>query len=93
MNKNVIKTFVFLAALGGLLVLAGGALGGRGGLAIGLGIALLLNVGSYFFRASVCMHSSAPARSAAASRALSVSHRPTSSASKSAGVETVIAVG
>jgi heat shock protein HtpX len=48
-NKNVIKTFVFLAALGGLLVLAGGAFGGKGGLAIGLGIALILNVGSYFW--------------------------------------------
>lgn len=49
MNKNVIKTFVFLAALSGLLLFAGQALGGRGGLAIGLGIALLMNVGSYFW--------------------------------------------
>ncbi|MGH2726622.1 MAG: M48 family metalloprotease [Actinomycetota bacterium] len=49
MSKNVIKTFVFLAALSGLLVVAGGALGGRGGLAIGLGIALVMNFGSYFW--------------------------------------------
>ena len=49
MNKNVIKTFVFLAALGGLLVIGGQALGGTGGMAIGLAIALVMNMGSYFW--------------------------------------------
>lgn len=48
MSKNVIKTFVFLAALSGLLVVAGGAFG-KGGLAIGLGIAVIMNFGSYFW--------------------------------------------
>jgi heat shock protein HtpX len=49
LNKNVIKTFVFLAALGGLLVLGGQALGGTGGMVIGLGIALVMNFASYFW--------------------------------------------
>ena len=49
MNKNVIKTFVFLAALSGLLLVGGRALGGNGGMAIGLGLAFLMNFGAYFW--------------------------------------------
>jgi heat shock protein HtpX len=49
LNKNVIKTFVFLAALGGLLVVGGQALGGRGGMMIGLTIAVVMNFASYFW--------------------------------------------
>ena len=48
MSKNVIKTFVFLAALSGLLILGGAALG-RGWIYLGLGLALVMNVGSYFW--------------------------------------------
>jgi heat shock protein HtpX len=43
------KTVVLLAALGGLLLLAGQLLGGQSGLYIALGIALVMNVGTYWF--------------------------------------------
>lgn len=49
MNKNTFKTGVLLAALGGALVLAGGAYGGGGGAAIGLTIGLVMVGGSYWF--------------------------------------------
>lgn len=49
MNKNIFKTFVLLAALGGLLVLAGDFLWGTSGAVIGLGIGLLFVAGSYWF--------------------------------------------
>ncbi|MGH2820751.1 MAG: zinc metalloprotease HtpX [Actinomycetota bacterium] len=48
MNSNTMKTFVLLAALGGLLVLIGGFLG-EAGPWIGLGLGLLLVGGSYWF--------------------------------------------
>ncbi len=43
------KTFVLLALLSGLILLAGQAIGNRGGLMIALGLALAMNVGSYWF--------------------------------------------
>ncbi|RMH68263.1 MAG: protease HtpX [Actinomyces sp.] len=46
---NTAKTFVLLAALGGLIIVAGGALGGSGGLTIGFVLALVMVGGSYFF--------------------------------------------
>lgn len=46
---NTAKTFVLLAALGGLIIVAGGALGGSGGLTIGFVLALAMVGGSYFF--------------------------------------------
>ncbi|MBI2202602.1 MAG: zinc metalloprotease HtpX [Candidatus Rokubacteria bacterium] len=46
---NVFKTGLLLAALTAMLVLLGGALGGRGGMMIGLVMALVMNVGSYWF--------------------------------------------
>lgn len=48
MSKNTIKTYVLLAALGGLLVLLGGAFGGRGGATIGLIIAFAFVGYSYW---------------------------------------------
>src|SRR5947199_4250724 len=47
--KNNLKTGVLLAAIGGLLIVVGGALGGTSGAAIGLGIGLVFCGGSYWF--------------------------------------------
>lgn len=49
MGKNIVKTFVLMAALGGLLVLLGDALGGRGGMTIALVFAAVMNLGTYWF--------------------------------------------
>ena len=43
------KTAILLAALSGLVILAGGAIGGQQGLVIAFGLALVMNVGSYWF--------------------------------------------
>ena len=47
--KNTFKTFVLLAALGGLCVLVGGKIGNGAGAAIGLGIGLVITFSSYWF--------------------------------------------
>jgi len=46
---NSIKTLVLLAMMGGLVMAIGGALGGRGGLSIGLIIGLCMAGASYWF--------------------------------------------
>ena len=46
---NQVKTVILLAALGGLLVVVGGVIGGKNGATIALVIALVLNFGSYWF--------------------------------------------
>ncbi|MEM9464288.1 MAG: zinc metalloprotease HtpX [Actinomycetota bacterium] len=46
---NTAKTFTLLAAMGGLIIVAGGVLGGSGGLVIGLIIGLVMVGGSYWF--------------------------------------------
>ncbi|MBI1736626.1 MAG: zinc metalloprotease HtpX [Candidatus Rokubacteria bacterium] len=46
---NIFKTGLLLAVLSAMLVLLGGAMGGRGGMMIGLVMALVMNVGSYWF--------------------------------------------
>ena len=46
---NTAKTFVLLAALGGIIITAGGVFGGSNGLVIGLVIGLALAGGSYWF--------------------------------------------
>ncbi len=46
---NRLKTVILLAALGGLLVILGGYLGGKNGATIALVIALVMNFGSYWF--------------------------------------------
>jgi heat shock protein HtpX len=46
---NQFKTFLLLAGLGGLLVVIGGAMGGKTGAGIALIMAVVLNFGSYWF--------------------------------------------
>ncbi len=46
---NTMRTFVLLAALTALLVVVGGAIGGRNGMFIAFAIALVMNFGSYWF--------------------------------------------
>ena len=43
------KTAILLGGLTGLLILAGGAIGGQGGLMIAFVLALVMNLGSYWF--------------------------------------------
>ncbi len=47
-TRNGVKTVFLLTALTGLLLLIGGAIGGRGGLIIAFGFALLTNVFAYW---------------------------------------------
>ncbi|HEV2369933.1 MAG TPA: M48 family metalloprotease, partial [Acidimicrobiales bacterium] len=49
MSRNTIKTYVLLAALGGLLVVIGAAIHGGSGAVIGLLIGLVFTGGSYWF--------------------------------------------
>ena len=49
MSKNTVKTYVLLAALGGVLVVAGQAFAGGNGAVIGLAIGLVFVGGSYWF--------------------------------------------
>jgi heat shock protein HtpX len=52
---NQLKTWVLLAALGGLLVVVGGLLGGRNGATIFLVLAIVLNLGTYWFSDSIAL--------------------------------------
>ena len=58
MNKNVFKTYVLLAALGGALVLVGRQFLGPNGPLIGLGLGLLLVGGSYWFSDKMAIRAS-----------------------------------
>ena len=53
-----IKTLILLTALTLLLVIGGGALAGRGGMTLGLGIAVLMNGIAYFFSDKIALKSS-----------------------------------
>jgi len=54
---NALKTAVLLGLLSGLLVIGGGALMGRNGLYLGLGIAAVMNFASYFFSDKIALAS------------------------------------
>ena len=49
LSFNALKTTLLLAALTGLLMLLGGLLGGSGGVLVGLLLAAVMNLGSYWF--------------------------------------------
>ncbi|TML41272.1 MAG: protease HtpX, partial [Actinobacteria bacterium] len=55
MNKNTVKTYVLLAALGGLMILVGGAVGGGSGATIGLILGLVITGASYWFSATIAI--------------------------------------
>jgi heat shock protein HtpX len=59
---NAVKTAILLALMSAVLLVGGEALGGRQGLYIGLGIAVLMNFASYFFsdRIALAMYSAQP---------------------------------
>lgn len=54
MSKNTLKTYVLLAALGGLLVLVG-SMFGRGGAILGLGLGLVMVGASYWFSDTIAI--------------------------------------
>ena len=54
---NGMKTFALLALLGGLFVVVGGAIGGTGGLVIGLGLGLVIVGSAYWFSDKVAIRS------------------------------------
>jgi len=58
MIKNTIKTYTLMAALGGLLIVAGGYLGGGSGAFIGLAIGLVFVGGSYWFSDKIAIKAS-----------------------------------
>jgi heat shock protein HtpX len=55
MTFNTLKTVLLLGLLSGLLLVGGEALGGRQGLYMGLGFAVLMNFGSYFFSDKIAL--------------------------------------
>src|ERR687886_105969 len=53
--NNTLKTTVLLAALTALLIVIGGALGGRGGMLLFFGIAVVMNLGAYWFSGDIAL--------------------------------------
>src|SRR5919202_4004753 len=53
--SNTIKTTLLLAALTGLFVVVGGALGGRGGMVIAFIFAVVMNLGAYWFSGDIAL--------------------------------------
>jgi heat shock protein HtpX len=57
-GRNYFKTTLLLGALSGLLLAIGYFLGGQRGLTFGLGFAVLMNVGAYFFSDKLALRAS-----------------------------------
>src|ERR1019366_2502106 len=62
MTTNTLKTALLLGLLSAVLLVGGQAIGGRQGLYMGLGLAVLMNFGSYFFsdKIALAMYSAQP---------------------------------
>jgi heat shock protein HtpX len=56
-TKNTLKTVALLGLLSAILIVGGQALAGRGGMYIGLAIAVAMNFGSYFFSEKIALAS------------------------------------
>ncbi len=54
---NAIKTTLLLGLMTGLLLVAGGRLGGPNGMTIALGVAAVMNLGAYFFSDKIALAS------------------------------------
>jgi heat shock protein HtpX len=52
---NTLKTTALLAALTALLIVIGGFLGGRGGMLLFFGLAIVLNLGAYWFSGDIAL--------------------------------------
>jgi len=75
--SNVFKTGILLAVLTALFVLIGGALGGEQGMIVAFGLAVLMNVGSYWFSDKIVlrMYRAQPVTEAEAPRLHAIVHR------------------
>jgi heat shock protein HtpX len=62
MSTNALKTVFLLGLLSAILLVGGEALGGRQGLVMGLGLAVVMNFASYFFsdKIALAMYSAQP---------------------------------
>ncbi len=66
MSRNTVKTFVLLAALGGLFVLVGGLIASRAGAMVGLALGLAVVGASYWFSAGLAVRAARARRVTAA---------------------------
>ena len=57
-SQNTFKTAALLAGLTGLLVLIGGVIGGSGGMVIAFALALLMNIGSWWYSDAIALRMS-----------------------------------
>jgi len=76
-TTNYVKTALLLGLLTGLIVLCGGALGGRSGMLIALVLAAVMNLGSYWFSDKIvlAMYRAKPVSEAEAPRLHSIVDR------------------
>ncbi len=57
-SQNTFKTAILLASLTGLLVLIGGLIGGSGGMMIAFVLAILMNIGSWWYSDAIALRMS-----------------------------------
>ncbi len=81
-TTNYVKTALLLGLLTGLIVLCGGAMGGRSGMVIALVLAAVMNLGSYWFSDKIvlAMYRAQPVSEAEAPRLFSIVQRLTARA-------------